>query len=110
MEQWKLLAFATASNLGRAALEGASLGTVFLAVDLLSQGSSGAVSWQTKPLISGLPALVAWLEGLAPTTLFLGLIVLAVALKLAQALLQFLNGKITAYIIFYLRVRSAFTA
>ncbi len=92
LEQWKLLAFATVSNLGRALLEGASLGTVFLAVDLLSQGSSGAVSWQTKPLISGLPALVAWLEGLAPTTLFLGLIVLAVALKLAQALLQFLNS------------------
>jgi ATP-binding cassette subfamily B protein/subfamily B ATP-binding cassette protein MsbA len=92
LEQWKLLALATISNLGRAALEGASLGTVFLAVDLLGQGMSGRVSWQTKPLISGLPALVRWLEGLEPTALFIGLILLAVALKLAQALLQFLNS------------------
>ncbi len=73
LEQWKLLALATASNLGRAALEGASLATVFLAVDLLSQGSGGQVNWQTKPLISGLPALVAWLEDLEPTELFVGL-------------------------------------
>jgi ATP-binding cassette subfamily B protein/subfamily B ATP-binding cassette protein MsbA len=92
LEQWKLLALATASNLGRAALEGASLATVFLAVDLLSQGSGGQVNWQTKPLISGLPALVAWLEDLEPTELFVGLILLAVGLKLAQALLQFLNS------------------
>ncbi|WP_259722612.1 ABC transporter ATP-binding protein [Synechococcus sp. CS-1328] len=92
LKQWKLLALATASNLGRAALEGASLGTVFLAVDLLSQGTGGAVSWQTKPLISGLPALVGWLEGVEPTSLFIGLILLAVVLKLMQAMLQFLNS------------------
>ena len=92
LEQWKLLALATASNLGRAALEGASLGTVFLAVDLLSQDAGSAVSWQTKPLISGLPALVGWLEGVEPTSLFIGLILLAVVLKLMQAVLQFLNS------------------
>ncbi|MFQ6539994.1 MULTISPECIES: ABC transporter ATP-binding protein [Aphanothece] len=92
LDQWKLLLLATACNLGRAVLEAASLATVFLAVDLLGQGSGGQVNWQTKPLISGLPALVAWLEGLAPTRLFVGLILLAVALKLVQALLQFLNS------------------
>ncbi|MEO1003765.1 MAG: ABC transporter ATP-binding protein [Cyanobacteria bacterium J06638_7] len=92
LEQWKLLVLATGSTLGRALLEGASLGTVFLAVDLLSQGSGGQVTWQTKPVISGLPALVGWLQGLEPTRLFVGLILLAVALKLAQALLQFLNS------------------
>lgn len=92
LEQWKLLVLATASSLGRAALEGASLATVFLAVDLLSQGSPGGITWKTKPLIQQLPALVAWLEGLEPMRLFVGLILLAVALKLAQALLQFLNS------------------
>ncbi|MCP9927911.1 ABC transporter ATP-binding protein [Cyanobium sp. CH-040] len=91
LEQWKLLALATASNLGRAALEGASLATVFLAVDLLSDPTPGAMTWETKPLISRLPALVSWLEALEPTRLFVGLILLAVALKLGQALLQFLN-------------------
>ena len=88
LEQWKLLVLATASTLGRVVLEGASLATVFLAVDLLSQGSGGQMNWQTKPLISRLPALVGWLHGLEPTRLFVGLILLAVALKLAQALLQ----------------------
>ncbi len=92
LEQWKLLLLATASTLGRALLEGASLGTVFLAVDLLSHDSPGGISWETKPLISRLPALVSWLEGVEPTRLFVGLILLAVALKLAQALLQFLNS------------------
>ena len=100
VEQWRLLALGTISNLGRAALEGASLGTVFLAVDLLGQNPAGAVTWQTKPLISGLPWLVDWLESLSPGRLFVGLILLAVGLKLAQALLQFLNsvsvGRFTA--------------
>lgn len=98
LEQWKLLLLATVSTLGRALLEGVSLATVFLAVDLLSQGSAGAMSWQTKPLISRLPALVARLEGLAPTRLFVGLILLAVALQLAQALLQFLNSASVGYL------------
>lgn len=101
LEQWKLLTLASISNLGRAALEGASLGTVFLAVDLLGgQNPTGAMTWQTKPLISGLPRLVGWLESLSPGPLFVGLILLAVGLKLAQALLQFLNsvsvGRFTA--------------
>lgn len=98
LDQWKLLLLATTSNLGRAVLEAGSLGTVFLAVDLLGKGSAGQVNWQTKPVISGLPALVAWLDGLAPTRLFVGLILLAVALKLAQALLQFLNSVSVGYL------------
>ena len=98
LEQWKLLLLGTSSALGRAALEGASLATVFVAVDVLSQGNSGQVKWETKPIISILPELVNWLGGLPPDTLFIGLILLAIGLKITQALMQFLNSISVGYL------------
>ena len=66
-EQWRLLALAAVGNLGRALLEGASLGTVFLAVEVASRGQ--------------VPAWLAGLQTLGPTRLFVLLILVAVALQ-----------------------------
>jgi len=83
-DQWRLLALATIGNLGRALLEGASLGTVYLAVEVASQGT-----------------LPAWWPALTPLPsqrLFMLLILLAVGLKAAQALLQYLSSVSVEYV------------
>jgi ATP-binding cassette subfamily B protein/subfamily B ATP-binding cassette protein MsbA len=72
-EQWRLLVLAAAGNLGWALLEGASLAAVYLAVEVAGRAP-------------------------VPTRLFAALILVAVALRLAQSLLRYLSSVSVGYL------------
>jgi ATP-binding cassette, subfamily B, bacterial MsbA len=76
--------------------EGATLGVVFLAVEVLSAPAAG-FNWASNPLVGWWPAAVAWLNGLPATAVFLSLLALAVLLQALQSLTRFLNQVSVGY-------------
>ncbi len=84
--EWRILSFSMVCNLLQAAAEGATLGVVFLAVDLLSRPAHQGIEWGTKGFAASLPALTTWLDALPRNGLFLLLLALAVLMKLLQSL------------------------
>lgn len=84
----------------QAGAEGATLGVVFLAVDLLSrsQGSETFdLSWSGLHLLSFVPGLSQAIGGLPTTTLFTLLLSAAVLLKLVQSLAMYLAAVNVGY-------------
>jgi len=104
--QWKLIALNLASSLVEVVSEAASFGVIFLATDLLSSGVP--INWLTKPVLSSLPQVTAWLDRLSPTRLFLLLLGLAVVLQALQALSRYANAVSRGY--FAARCRARITA
>ena len=51
-QQWRLLALHLGSNLVQAFSEGATLGVIFLAVEVLSKPGSQEFDWTTNQLVS----------------------------------------------------------
>jgi len=84
-------------NLVQAAAEGATLGVVFLAVDLLSRPAGQGIDWSTKGFAASLPALTTWLDGLPRNELFLLLLALAVLTKLLQSLAMYVGSIAMGY-------------
>jgi subfamily B ATP-binding cassette protein MsbA len=95
--QWKHLSLNLVFNLFQAFCEGATLGVIFLAVDLLSRNSAAAMEWQTKPILSQLPGFTAWLDQLSLVSLFVLLLLAAILLKLAQSISMYLASVNMAY-------------
>ncbi len=106
-QQWRLIALNLGSSVAEAFSEGATLGVVFLAVEVLSAPAAG-FNWASNPLVSWWPAAVAWLNGLPATAVFLSLLVLAVLLQALQSLTRFLNRVSVGY--FAARCRALVTA
>jgi hypothetical protein len=65
-------------NLLQAAAEGATLGVIFLAVDLLSKPQGASINWSSKPVLGAVPQLADLLNSLPRTHLLLMLLGLAV--------------------------------
>ncbi|MCT0229465.1 ABC transporter ATP-binding protein/permease [Synechococcus sp. CS-1324] len=99
--QWRLIALNFGTSLVEAFSEGATLGVIFLAVDLLSRPVSAAggsaMDWASNPLVGRFPGLVELLTGLPRTPIFLILMALAVLLQATQSLTRYLNGVSVAY-------------
>ena len=95
--EWRVLSFSMFCNLLQAAAEGATLGVVFLAVDLLSRPAGQGIDWGTKGFVAFLPALTSWLDGLPRNGLFLLLLALAVLMKLLQSLAMYLGSIALGY-------------
>jgi ABC-type multidrug transport system fused ATPase/permease subunit len=91
-KEWKLLSFSMICNLLQAAAEGASLGVVFLAVDLLSKPAGQAINLSSKGVLASLPQLTAGLNAMPRNELFLLLLGLAVLLKLLQSVGMYLGS------------------
>jgi ATP-binding cassette subfamily B protein/subfamily B ATP-binding cassette protein MsbA len=106
--QWRLLAVNLGSSVVEALAEGATLGVIFLAVELLTAAEEGTVPWGSNPLLSRLPALVAWLDAVPAVPLFLGLLGLAVLLQAAYSLTRYVNLVSLGY--FAARCRAEVTA
>ncbi len=96
-QEWRLLSINMLCNLIQAAAEGATLGVMFLAVDLLSRPAGNGIDWSTKPLLGGLPQLTETLNALPSNQLFLLLLGLAVLLKLGQSLAMYLGAVAVGY-------------
>ena len=79
-------------NLGSSVLEafseGATLGVVFLAVEVLSAPANTPFDWSNMPFVGKVPEAVGLLSQLPATSLFISLLVLAVLLQIIQSLTQ----------------------
>ena len=92
-KQWPRLLANLLLSLMQAGAEGATLGVVFLAVDLLSQAPGSQafeLSWSGLHLLSFVPGLSQAIGGLPTTILFTLLLSAAVLLKLLQSLAMYL--------------------
>ena len=96
-KEWKVLSFSMFCNLVQAAAEGATLGVVFLAVDLLSKPAGQTIDWTSRGFLGSLPQLSAALNALPRNQLFLLLLGLAVLLKLLQSVGMYLGSLAMGY-------------
>jgi ATP-binding cassette subfamily B protein/subfamily B ATP-binding cassette protein MsbA len=96
-KEWKLISLNLLCNLLQAAAEGATLGVIFLAVDLLSKPQGSSINWATKPILSSLPQLGELLNSLPRNHLFLILLGVAVLLKVGQSLAMFVGSVAVGY-------------
>ena len=96
-KEWKVLSLSMLTNLFQAAAEGATLGVVFLAVDLLSKPAGQTINWATKGVLGSLPQLTAGLNAIPRNDLFLLLLGLAVFIKLLQSLAMYLGSLAMGY-------------
>jgi ATP-binding cassette subfamily B protein/subfamily B ATP-binding cassette protein MsbA len=96
-KEWKVLSLGMLCNLLQAAAEGATLGVVFLAVDLLSKPAGNTIEWSSKGFLGSLPQLAAGLNAMPRNELFLLLLGLAVLLKLLQSLAMYLGSLAMGY-------------
>jgi ATP-binding cassette subfamily B protein/subfamily B ATP-binding cassette protein MsbA len=96
-KEWKVLSFSMLCNLLQAAAEGATLGVVFLAVDLLSKPAGQTIDWTSKGFLGSLPQLTAGLNAMPRNELFLLLLGLAVLMKLLQSVGMYLGSLAMGY-------------
>jgi ATP-binding cassette subfamily B protein/subfamily B ATP-binding cassette protein MsbA len=91
-KEWRLISLNLLCNLLQAAAEGATLGVMFLAVDLLSKPQGTSINWSSKPLLGSVPQLADLLNSLPRNQLFLILLGLAVLLKVGQGLAMYVGS------------------
>jgi len=91
-KEWRLIGLNLLCNLLQAAAEGATLGVMFLAVDLLSKPQGTSINWSSKPLLGSVPQLADLLNSLPRNQLFLILLGLAVLLKVGQGLAMYVGS------------------
>ena len=84
-QEWRLISLSLGSNLVQAVAEGATLGVVFLAVDLLSKPANKSIDWTTKGFLNSIPYVSDTLNSIPRNELFLLLLGLAVLFKLIQS-------------------------
>ncbi len=96
-KEWKMLSLSMFCNLLQAAAEGATLGVMFLAVDLLSKPAGQTLEWSSKGFLGSVPQLAAGLNAMPRYELFLLLLGLAVLLKLLQSLAMYLGSLAMGY-------------
>ncbi|MCS5698867.1 hypothetical protein NZK32_07415 [Cyanobium sp. FGCU-52] len=94
-KQWLRLVVNLLLSLIQAGAEGATLGVVYLAVDLLSQSQSSQAlgqNWSGNHLLSFVPGLTQVIGGLPIGTLFIILLSMAVLLRLIQSLSMYVSS------------------
>jgi len=96
-KEWKVLSLGMICNLLQAAAEGATLGVVFLAVDLLSKPAGQTIELSSKGFLGSLSQLAAGLNAMPRNQLFLLILGLAVLLKLLQSLAMYLGSLAMGY-------------
>lgn len=96
-QEWRLLSINMLCNLIQAAAEGATLGVMFLAVDLLSRPVGQGIDWSTKPLLGSFSGLSEALNAMPRAQLFLVLLGLAVLTKLGQSLAMYVGSVAVGY-------------
>jgi len=72
--------------------EGATLGIVFLTVQLLSASAKGGIDWSKQALLAGWPGLTGQLSLLSSNQLLLLMLSLAVLIQAGQSLIHYFNA------------------
>lgn len=96
-EQWRLLALNLGSSVVEAFTEGATLAVIFMAVESLTAPQDQLFSSSRLRLIGSWLPVIGWLNSLPTTSLFLGLLALAVLLQALQSLTRYLNQMSVGY-------------
>jgi ATP-binding cassette subfamily B protein/subfamily B ATP-binding cassette protein MsbA len=96
-KEWKVLSLGMICNFLQAAAEGATLGVVFLAVDLLSKPAGQTIGWSSKGFLASLPQVSAGLNAMPRNQLFLFILGLAVLLKLLQSVATYVGSLAMGY-------------
>ena len=91
-QQWKLLGLHGLLSIAEAIGEGATLGIVFLTVQLLSASAKGGIDWSKQALLAGWPGLTGQLSLLSSNQLLLLMLSLAVLIQAGQSLIHYLNA------------------
>ena len=98
LQQWRVVLVNILSSFTESLTEGATLGLVFLAVEVMSSPSNAVSAWSKTPVIENLPNLVSWLNSVPSSLLFLILLLLALLVQLLQGLSRFVNSLSIAYL------------
>ena len=96
-QEWRLISLNMFCNLLQAAAEGATLGVMFLSVDLLSRPEGSSINWSSNPILGALPQLGELLNALPRNQMFLMLLAVAVLLKLGQSLTMYVGEVAVGY-------------
>jgi ATP-binding cassette subfamily B protein/subfamily B ATP-binding cassette protein MsbA len=96
-KEWRLISLNLLCTLLQAAAEGATLGVMFLAVDLLSRPEGSRIDWSSKPILASLPQVGELLNSLPRNQMFLILLAVAVLLKLGQSLAMYVGSVAVGY-------------
>ena len=96
-KEWRLISLNLLCTLLQAAAEGATLGVMFLAVDLLSRPEGSRIDWSSKPILGSLPQVGELLNSLPRNQMFLILLAVAVLLKLGQSLAMYVGSVAVGY-------------
>ena len=96
-QRWRLLAVSLGTSVIEALSEGATLGVVYLAVDVLSSPASSRFNWSAHPVLGLSPEVASWLNSLPATAVFSVLLALAVLLQGLQSLSRFANSVSVGY-------------
>lgn len=107
-QQWRLIAVNLTSSLIEAFSEGATLGVIFLAVEVLSRPGSQGFDWSSNALVAWWPGAAVWLNSLSATSVFITLMAIAVLLQALQSFTRFLGLVSVGY--FAARCRALVTA
>lgn len=94
---WRLLAVNLSSSLAEALSEGATLGVMFLAVEVLATPEGTPFNGATNPMLAWLPLSANWLNALPTSALFICLLGLAVLLQALQSLSRYANKVSVGY-------------
>ena len=98
VQQWRVVLVNILSSITESLTEGATLGLVFLAVQVMSLRPSSVVTWSKVPLLSSYPGLALWLSAIPASSIFLLLLFLALLVQLLQGFCRFANSVSIAYL------------
>lgn len=97
-DQWRVVSANILSSVTESLTEGATLGLVFLAVEVMSSPSNALQTWSQLPLIGSVPRLAFWISSFPPSYIFILLLLIALIVQLLQGFSRFVNALSTAYL------------
>ena len=98
LKQWRVVLVNLLSSFTESLTEGATLGLVFLAVEVMSSPSNAVLEWSKTPVIGSLPNPFSWLNSFPSSLLFLILLLSALLVQLLQGFSRFINSLSIAYL------------
>lgn len=98
LQQWRVVLINIISSITESLTEGATLGLVFLAVEVMSSQASSKLVWAKVPLIGAFPGLSSWLTSFSSPYLFLILLSSALFVQFLQGVCRFTNSVSVSYL------------
>ncbi len=107
-KQWRLITLNIAASLVEAFSEGATLGVVFLAVEVISAPDGRIFAESLNSFLAWSPFLLEWINGMHAAPIFIALLCIALSLQGLQSVTSYINLLSAGY--FSARCRALVTA